>query len=541
MTNALSRAMSTPTPQSEPLRPDQVANSAGGYGWAQDPWAKLNRWLVIGTEGGTYYSNERKLTLDNVACLDACLAADPQRVVAEIVRISTNGLAHRPTQAIFALARAATSADDAARFAAYPAIVQVCRTGTHLFSFAAFVRQLKGGKFSVGRGMRRGIGRYYTDKPVGTLALHAVKYRQREGWEHRDLVRLLHRHPGTDPERQAVLNFMLGNGVNDEAPAILRAFQAINAPGATEAEALDAIAAGNLPWEAVPDALRTPKVWEALLPHMAVTATVRQLATLSRKGVLKPLSKAEEIVVARLTDAEAVAGSRIHPMQVLDALKTYENGGRPTPFSYRTLSVGQSRGGPYEPNQAVVAALSKTFELAFKNVVPAGKRTYIGIDVSGSMGSPATNVLSCTEAAAAMALIIVRTEPRTYVKGFATTLVDLKITADSSPSQAAEAARKANFGDTDAALQMIDARQRKLEVDHFITITDGETWAGPVHPAQALKEYRAASGIDAQSTFIAMTSNGFTLADPADPGMLDIAGFSADTPQIVSRFAAGDF
>ena len=66
-----------------------------------------------------------------------------------------------------------------------------------------------------------------------------------------------------------------------------------------------------------------------------------------------------------------------------------------------------------------------------------------------------------------------------------------------------------------------------------------ETWAGDVHPAQALADYRRASGIDARLVVVGMVSNAFSIADPNDPGMLDVVGFDTATPQLVSDFARG--
>ena len=36
-----------------------------------------------------------------------------------------------------------------------------------------------------------------------------------------------------------------------------------------------------------------------------------------------------------------------------------------------------------------------------------------------------------------------------------------------------------------------------------------------------------------------MTSNGFSIADPNDAGMLDVVGFDTATPQVISGFAGG--
>jgi hypothetical protein len=50
------------TPQNEPARDDQVRNNAGGFVFAVDKWARLDRFLILGAEGGTYYVGERELT-----------------------------------------------------------------------------------------------------------------------------------------------------------------------------------------------------------------------------------------------------------------------------------------------------------------------------------------------------------------------------------------------------------------------------------------------------------------------------------------------
>jgi 60 kDa SS-A/Ro ribonucleoprotein len=95
------------------------------------------------------------------------------------------------------------------------------------------------------------------------------------------------------------------------------------------------------------------------------------------------------------------------------------------------------------------------------------------------------------------------------------------------------------FFGTDCALPMLYAMDKGLAVDHFVIYTDFETWAGNVHPAQALRQYRERSGIAAKLTVVGMVSNGFSIADPKDGGMLDVVGFDTAAPQLMADFAAG--
>ena len=50
------------TPQWAPVPGStQTTNSAGGYSWQVDDWARFDRFLILGAEGGTYYIAERDL------------------------------------------------------------------------------------------------------------------------------------------------------------------------------------------------------------------------------------------------------------------------------------------------------------------------------------------------------------------------------------------------------------------------------------------------------------------------------------------------
>src|SRR5579872_2169256 len=133
----------TQTPQTEPIPGStQVANNAGGFGWAVDDMARLKRFLILGSAGGTYYVGERKLTKENLDALERLLQAGRGKEVVDlIVEISDAGRAITNDPALFALARCCAS--DISR-SAYDVLPKVARTGTHLLHFMAFVKQFRG-------------------------------------------------------------------------------------------------------------------------------------------------------------------------------------------------------------------------------------------------------------------------------------------------------------------------------------------------------------------------------------------------------------
>ena len=93
------------TPQSEPIPGSiQVPNSAGGYAFPVDDWVRLDRFLILGSDGGSYYAGEHKLTLENANAVLRCIKEDGARAVAHIRDVSHSGRAPRNDPAVFALA-----------------------------------------------------------------------------------------------------------------------------------------------------------------------------------------------------------------------------------------------------------------------------------------------------------------------------------------------------------------------------------------------------------------------------------------------------
>lgn len=205
------------TPQSEPL-PGQVANSAGGHAYEVSDWARMQRFLVLGSEGGSYYASEQKLTAENAQATMRCIAQDGRRAVSEIVAISKDGRAPKNDPAIFALALACSADNAETRRIALDHLSDVCRIGTHLFTFASYVEGFRGW----GRGLRRAVGQWY-DRP--DLAYQLVKYRQRGGWTHRDLLRLAKPAPERGSDQDRSLAWAVGKGHEVHVPALIQAFQ----------------------------------------------------------------------------------------------------------------------------------------------------------------------------------------------------------------------------------------------------------------------------------------------------------------------------
>src|SRR5687768_13125596 len=102
------------TSQTMKAAAEQVRNDAGGYSFPVDQWTQLHRWLVMGSEGGSYYVDQKAATFHNIKVLDVCLAENGERVVNQIRAIADMGRALRKDQYLFAFAKASL-ADEKAR------------------------------------------------------------------------------------------------------------------------------------------------------------------------------------------------------------------------------------------------------------------------------------------------------------------------------------------------------------------------------------------------------------------------------------------
>lgn len=515
------------TSQTKPiLGKKMVANSGGGFSFAIDDWKRLDRFLILGSSGGTYYVRERELTKDNAECVLRCIQLDGVRTVNQIVEISESGRAPKNDQALFALAMCCAGSEET-KNAAFSSLPKVARIGTHLFHFASYVEQFRGW----GRGLTSAVKNWYDSKPVDRLAYDAIKYQSRDGWAHRDLLRLA--HPKTsDSARNALYKWVVDTEVIDGLHEIVAAFESAK-KAQTAKEIVSLIIKNNLPRECVPTQfLNDASVWEALLEKMPMEAMIRNLAKMTAVGLIKPMSSAMNTVVSAMENTDVIKKSRLHPFKLLTALKIYAQG------------HGEKGKLEWSPVSQVADALNYAFYAAFENVEPTGKRYVLGIDCSGSMTWPENNLSACgnmqaREGAAAMALITASREKKYAIMGFSGSFMPLSISPRQRLDDVCNAIGRLDAGNTNCSLPMLWAMENKIEADVFIVYTDSETnYRGSIHPCQALQQYREKTGIPAKLIVCGMTSTEFSIADPSDGGSLDVVGFDTATPQIISDFVA---
>lgn len=521
----------------------QVRNAAGGQVFSLPDEARLHRFLTMGTEGGTYYRDEQTLTRENADVVVRAAEQAPLMLVKAILAVSEGGRAPKQQPALFALAIASSLADDAGRKAALAAVPAVCRTVTSLFTYMKYCDQFRGW----GRGLRKAVGRWYDEMPADKLAVQLVKYRQREGYTHTDALRLAsdRGHGGdylatVDAQHAGLYNYVTKKSLLDKngrkvaatLPEVILAYEALQT-ATTLAHVVKLVAVDGVTWEMIPDKwINEPAVWEALiLKGLPVGALIRQLPRITRAGLTS--GEVARKVISDITDAEKLKWGRVHPMKLLVASKTYASG-----HSERGNST-------WPPFANYITALTDGFYEAYAGVVPAGKTTLVGVDISDSMRFPSSvtpgyGSMTAIEATAANALVTAATEPDVTFVAFNTGAALMNgVSARRWIPDVMADLRKLVRGGTDCSMPIRWALENRVKVDTIQILTDGESHQGSMHPFEAMKIYRDRINPDARLVTVAMTATGTSIVPPFDDKSLDVCGFDASVPQLAADFSAG--
>jgi 60 kDa SS-A/Ro ribonucleoprotein len=294
----------------------------------------------------------------------------------------------------------------------------------------------------IGRGIRRVFGEYFYSRSGIEIANLMTKYKNREGWTIKDVLALIHIDPSrmkddggrlaiehvfktkeefepilaaAPPSTEPTKTFL--NAIKEIHTIVERPLQpALAASASAQQQELDRIAhlinQVGLCREQLPSQLfKHKKVWEALLTSkgangkgkgMPLTALIRNLGKLSTAeiGIITPTTttptptpSSVKDICDRITDAQDIKRTRIHPYTILVAMLTYQTG------------QGDKGSLKWSPNPQVIAALDKAFKIAFQNITPTGKRIKIALDVSGSMSSAfctGSPVVNCATGSVAM-------------------------------------------------------------------------------------------------------------------------------------------
>ena len=200
--------------------PGQVANNAGGFSFPLPLEQEWMRYLIIGSksENGNFYQTGGQIS----TCVSRCILAAVEtpatckHLISDIVDVSVNGRAAKQEMTMLSLAAVIVFSEDAeCKRAALSAVQDVCRIPTHWFMLLKYIRDLSQDKKKPGKGMGAGVRaaftKLYTSRTGPELAVLLTKYKNREGWTHKDIISLLHINPSAmrDDGARMVLEWIM--------------------------------------------------------------------------------------------------------------------------------------------------------------------------------------------------------------------------------------------------------------------------------------------------------------------------------------------
>jgi 60 kDa SS-A/Ro ribonucleoprotein len=490
-----------------------------------DPREMLRRFLILGTTGGSFYVGEDKLTDEGIAAVSKALDEMGAAAVAEIVDVSREGKAAKLDPGLLAYAMASVHPNIDVRKTVYRQdnFDAMLRTASQLFSFMSFRRQLGGSS----AGLRRALQRWYEGRKPSDLVYQMIKYRERVGFTHADVLRMA-RPKAADDAHNALYKWAVDGDLpevveSDEWRNQLAAFE--HAKTASLEETVRLITDYRLPREAVrTDLLKEAAIWEALLQEMPINAMVRNLGNMSKSGLLGRASDATKLVIQRLSDQERIRKSRIHPMALFIGSRTYEAG------------AGVRGSGEWKVNGWLVDALDTAYRLSFKNVEPSGKRLLIAVDSSGSMQSGVVHGASgvaVAEAAGALAQILHLTEPMSETVAIDTSAHQFAISERQRVNDVARMITQLGGGGTDLSLGYAIAA--KGGHDAVVIITDSEQGIG----RRMVSEYDAFMANPEHRTITVQLEMNRYSAVEDNRQSLRLVGLDPNVPRLASSFAAG--
>lgn len=579
-----------------------IKNNADGYTYSISDEEMIDRILILGTNGNTYYSSAEKLTSEAIDFINKMVKdGKGEMIINKVAHVYETGNAPKQDTVMFVLSMLTQSTIPInVRKLGYK-IVSKLRTFSQLYMWIG-IRKNLGGTKSFGKGVRNALYELFSSKTGDQLALQSTKYKSRkcgkEDWAIQDVIKCAHITSNKlSPESQLVMSYLIKNMEKAEEDfkkyesdpkciavmQYLRAVEAVKLDTCTSDTAIQLIRQHRLPREVLNTKLLNDcNVWKALLftttvgekgkiirkVTMPITALIRNLGVMSQRELFED-EEIVDLVSNYLKNKNVLKYGRVHPVALLVAKLTYQTG------------KGLKGKLSWKVNNKIKQALEDAFYEAFGNIEGTGKRILHGVDASGSMRSAMCAVpnITASQAVATLVMEAIKREDKYHKmnleKGeesnfvqdvliFDTGGVFVNVKPENSLDQVINITNVNNGGGTDCSLPMTKAIDlynssggKKGLYDLFIVYTDNETYYGNIHPSDALDKYRKLTNIDAKMVVVATTPTLNTIGygyggygrknilDKTDPKnnsplALNVVGFDLNAPTLIRNFTIGN-
>ena len=335
-----------------------------------------------------------------------------------------------------------------------------------------------------------------------------------------DIIKMVHPKPATK-SREALYGYLLGRDHDASAlPDIVTRYE--NYKAGVSADVPD------VPFQMLTSLPLDTAAWKAIATNGSWQMTRMNLNTFARHGVLED-PKMVKVIANKLADPARVEKARVFPYQLLTA--------------YTASSHAVPR--------PILRALEAALEISVRNVPEIPGKTYVFVDVSGSMHAPvtghrrgSTTAVRCLDVAALVAAAVLRKNPDAQVIPFHTEVVRTRLNPRDTVMTNADRLARLPSGGTDCSAPMAELNRRGARADTVIYVSDCESWidTSPGSWRRGTATMQEWSRLKtrcpkARMVCIDIQPYGTTQA-PDRSDILNVGGFSDAVFRVISRFAA---
>jgi 60 kDa SS-A/Ro ribonucleoprotein len=514
------------------LKQNQTVNNCYEPVYKLSDIERLKRFIFLGSDNGSMYMNKDTLTLENILCLEKLLEDCKYDDILEVINTYKNNT-FKKDYLIYVLARCCSvHLDDDPLFwkkdfrtDCFKIVLDVCHIPSYLFMFIHFYEKINQRLYnSTGWNsqLKNMISQWYLLKTSQELMYHVTKYPSRYSWSHKDVLKLAHIKPKDDITND-IFKYILYNNLDTSKSYLeyLRAYENLKTDDNLD-NVVQNIVKYNFVREHIPTHLLTSdKVWVNLIPNMPIIALLRNLNKITSLQILDTYPNILQNIIDKITNIQ------VNPLQLLMTIKMYKSG------------KGMKGGLKWEPNKDIVNALNGAFYSTFNNLKKSDKKILLALDVSASMSWNTVcgiDCLSASEVSCAMAMMFDYISSNVDIMGFSSTFKKLDISSKYCLEENLEHVKDNTFGSTDCALPFVWAGENNKEYDAIIVFTDNETNSNTIEPSMALQLYRNQMNKNTKLIVVALTSNGFSIANPDDSNMMDVCGFDSNMYNMINEF-----
>ena len=477
-------------------------NEAGGKAFALSAKEALAQYVVTGCLNGTFYAtagNQLDAVVDLASKVEASFLSQ--------LAIYARRYAYMKDSP--ALLLAILSTVDTELFKS--TFVQVIDNGKMLRNFVQIMRSGAVGRKSLGSAPKKMVATWLRNQSAKRLFNASVGNAPSLA----DVIKMTHPKP-TDTEQDALFAYITGNSHDFHAlPQCVKDFEDFKL-GVTKA-------VPNVDFRLLSGLQLNTSIWKEIAYHAGWQMTRMNLNTFYRHGCFEDRHLTNTIA-KRLKDKALVEKSRVFPYQLMSAY----NAASDLPTVIRD-------------------ALQDAMEHALCNVPVLKGKTYVLVDVSGSMQSPvtgyrrgATTAVRCVEVAALFAAALLKTGQDVSVIPFDTRVHRATLNHRDSVLTIAQKLAQYGGGGTACGLPLAELNRTRAKADTIIYFSDNESWADRGYFGQGTKishEWEIFKKRNQQAKLVLTDLQPYgTSQAKSTSDVLNVGGFSDQVFNVIARF-----